>query len=139
MRHTITRTVAGTVAAGLLALGTAGVAGAATPAAGTTATAPLLTPGNGRLAHFDCTRAPHVLARIQKAEARIASGLPKLTAAEARAAAAGETGRADRIQKVITRLESPTLTSRLHKLVAAVEAKCNVAVPPTTTAPAPGT
>jgi len=123
--------VVGTVAAGTLALGTVGVAGAAAPAAGTTATAPLLTPGAGKLARFDCTRAPHVLARIQKGEARIASGLPRVTAAEAKAKAAGETRRADRIQKLITRLESPTLKARLDKLAAAIEAKCNVAAPTT--------
>ena len=140
-RHTIMMAVAGTMAVGTLALGGVAAAAPGVGATGTAATtgtapvAPLLSPGTGRLAHFDCTRAPHVLARIQRGEARIASGLPKLTAAEAKATAAGETRRSARIQKLITRFESPTLKTRLDKLATAIEAKCDVAAPAATNPP----
>jgi hypothetical protein len=109
--------VVGAVAVGALSLGTAGIAGAAT-------TAPAQV---GR--HFNCANATKVLTRIQKGEARIAAGLPKLTAAEAKATQAGDTTLANRIQKRITRLESPTFHARLTKVSAAIEAKCNVPAP----------
>ena len=137
MGHTArmcSRLAVGVVAVGTLALGGAGVAGAAAPS-GTGAGAPVVAVASGRLAHFDCARAGRVLARIQKAEDRIAAGLPKLTAAEAKAKAAGKTARAARIQKRITHLESPAVSARLHRVSAAIGAKCQVSVPSATTGP----
>ena len=119
MKHmipTAKRVVVGAVAVGALSLGAAGMAGA-TPA---------------KLARFNCANATKVLDRIQTGEAHIAAGLPKLTAAQAQAAAAGHTKRADRLQKRITRLESATFKSRLDKAASAIEAKCNVAAPGST-------
>ena len=127
MKHmipTARRVVVGVVAVGALSLGAAGMAGAAT----TGSTAP--TPA--KLAQFNCANATKVLDRIQTGEAHIAAGLPKLTAAQAQAAAAGHTKRADRLQKRITRLESATFKSRLDKAASAIEAKCNVAAPGST-------
>ena len=134
-----------TVAAGALALGTAGVAGASAPtlaassgtpvatSSGTpVATTPPVAPGTGRLSHFSCARAGKALARIQRAEAAIAAGLPKLHAAESKATAAGRTRRAARIQKAINRLGRPGESARLQKLATGIEAKCNVSAPATT-------
>lgn len=126
-----------TVAAGALALGTAGVAGASAPTLAASsntpvATTPQVTAGAGRLRHFSCPRAGKALARIQKAEAAIAAGFPKLHAAESKATAAGRTRRADRIQKAINRLGRPGESARLQKLATAIEAKCNVSAPATT-------
>ncbi len=124
MKHVIPtakKMIVGVVAVGALSLGAAGMAGAATTGIDPNASA--------RLAHFDCANATKVLDKIQKGEASIASGLPKLTAAQAKAAAAGHTQRADRLQKRITRLESATFKSRLDKAASAIEAKCNVAAP----------
>ena len=140
--------VAAAVTVGTLAFGASGVAGATAPAltatSGTPAASTQLTPGaQRRLSHFSCSRAPKALGRLQKVEARIAAGLPKLHAAETKATAAGKTKRANRIQKAITRLERPGTTARLQALAAAIEAKCNVSAPitpPTSAAPgAPGT
>ncbi len=128
MKHVIPtarKLIVGVAAVGALSLGAAGMAGAATTGSTATATAT----GSGRLAHFDCANATKVLDKIQTGEASIASGLPKLTAAQAKAAAAGNTQRADRLQKRITRLESTTFKSRLDKAASAIEAKCNVAAP----------
>jgi len=124
MKHiipTARKMIVGVMAVGALSLGAAGMAGAATT--GSTANASV------RLAHFDCANATKVLDKIQTGEASIASGLPKLTAAQAKAAAAGNTQRADRLQKRITRLESATFRSRLDKAASAIEAKCDVAAP----------
>ena len=126
MKHmipTARRVAVGVVAAGALSLGTAGMAGAVTT--GT-------TPTPARLAHFNCANATKVLDRIQTGEAHIAAGLPKLTAAQAQAAAAGDTKRADRLQQRITRLESATFKSRLDKAASAIEARCNAAAPGST-------
>jgi hypothetical protein len=117
---TLKKLAVGTVAVGALSLGTAGIAGAATT-----------TPSPNVHRHFTCANAPKVLALIQKGEARIAAGLPKLTAAEAKAKAAGDTARANRIQKRITRLESAQFHTRLTRATAAIEAKCHVAAPVT--------
>ena len=128
------------VAAGGLTLGTAGVAAATAPTltstAGTPAVAQSGPAAKNRLAKFSCTRAPRALSRIDKTEARIAAGLPKLHAAEAKATAAGKTKRAARIEKVITRLSRPGVTARLQGLASAIEAKCGVSAPATT--PTPG-
>ena len=119
------RAAVGTVAVGVLSLGAVGLSGTA----GAAPTVPKVG------AHFNCANADKVLTRIQAGEARIAAGLPKLTAAEAKATAAGETRRSARIQKLITRLESPTLKTRLDKLATAIEAKCDVAAPAATNPP----
>ena len=116
------KAVVGAVAVGALSLGAAGVAGAAT--AGTTTPTP-----STRLASFNCANAAKVLGRIQMVEGDIAAGLPKLTAAQAKAAAAGHTKLADRLAKRITRLKGATFTNRLDKAASAVEAKCNVPAP----------
>jgi hypothetical protein len=125
MRHVTsmgTKLVVGAVALGSLSIGTAGWAGAATT---TPTTAPATTPAR----HFNCARATKVLTRIDKVEARIAAKLPGLTARKARAAKAGRTKRAARLQKEITRFESPKFSARLTKASAAIEAKCHVSAP----------
>ena len=109
--------VVGAVVVGALSVGVAGIAGADT----------MTVPKVG--AHFNCARADKVLTRIHKGEARIAAGLPKLTAAEAKAKQTGNTRRADRIQKRITRFESPAFKARLDKAAATIEAKCHVPAP----------
>ena len=115
----------GAVAVGALSLGTAGLAGAAAP----TSTPSAATPSAAR--HFNCANAPKVLARIQKGEADIAAGLPKLTAAQARAAKADHTKRAAALQKRITRFESTRFKDRLARITSAIEARCNVSAPST--------
>jgi hypothetical protein len=109
--------VVGAVVVGALSMGAAGTAGAVT----------LRVPKAG--AHFSCARADKVLVRIQKGEAHIAAGLPRLTAAEAKAKQAGDTKRADRIQRRITRFERPAYKARLDRAAAAIEAKCHVPAP----------
>jgi hypothetical protein len=104
----------GAVAVGALSLGTVGMAGAATPTA----------------RHFNCARATKTLTRIEKNEAHIVAGLPKLEAREAKALAEGKTTRAARIEKRINRWESATFKARLTKRSAGIEAKCNVSAPP---------
>jgi hypothetical protein len=116
------KAIVGVVAVGALSLGAAGVAGAAT--AGTATPTPAT-----RLANFNCANATKVLDRIQKVEGDIAAGLPKLTAAQAKAAAAGHTRLADRLERRITQLKSATFTNRLDKVASAIEAKCNVPAP----------
>lgn len=116
--------VVGAVAAGALALGAAGVAGAATT--GSTSTAP------AAIQKFNCANATKVLDRIQKGEASIAAGLPKLTAAQSKAAASGHTRLADRLEKRITRLGSPAFQAKLTKASSLIEAKCNVPAPTAT-------
>ena len=98
---------------GTVALGTAGVAGADSSTA---------TPASAH--HYDCTRAPKALARIQATEAQIAAGLPKLHAAQTRAQQKGKAKRADRLEKRIARMETPTFKARLEKRKAKIEAKC---------------
>jgi hypothetical protein len=121
---TAKKLVIGAVAVGALSLGTAGMAGASTPATGTQA-----------ISRFNCANATKVLTRIDNGEARIAAGLPKLTAAQAAASKAGETRRADRLARRITRLESSTFHTRLTRAAAAIEAKCNVAAPSAASTP----
>jgi hypothetical protein len=108
----------GMLSVGGLSLGTAGAAAATT------------TPAVVR--NFDCARATKVLTRIDKGEARIAAGLPKLTAAEARLTKAGHTELANRLQKRITRLESTQFKARLTRASSAIEAKCHVSDPGST-------
>ena len=116
---TAKRLIVGVVAVGALSVGAAGVAGAATA-----------NPTPARVANFNCANASKVLAKIQTAEGHIANGLPKLTAAQAKAAAAGKTKLAARLEKRITRLESSTFKARLDKATSAIDAKCNVGTPP---------
>jgi hypothetical protein len=145
--HILRTMIIGMTTAGAIVIGMAGTAGAtapvpaATPAASTGATQPQTHSGSDRAAHFNCARAPRALARIDRIEARISAGLPKLNQAEARAKAAGNTQRAARIQKRIDRLDSPALKSRLDRLTARIDAKCGAPAPTTghtttTTAPA---
>jgi hypothetical protein len=117
------------VAAGSLSFGAVSLAGAA-PAPSSAPPAPTTqAPATGK--GFNCANATKVLDRIQKGEAQIAAGLPKLTAAEAKATANGNTTRATRIQKRITRLESATFKARLDKMAQKIETKCNVPAPTT--------
>jgi len=113
----------GALVAGSLALGTAGMASASTPTsspqASTTAAAN----------QFNCANATKALTRIQKVEGRINAGLPKLSAAQQKASSAGHTKRADRLQKWITRLESPAFKQRLQTRSQNIESKCNVSAP----------
>jgi|ERR1022692_5073365 uncharacterized protein HemY len=118
---TAKKLVIGAVAVGALSFGTAGMAGAAT------------VPGTQAISHFNCANATKMLTRIDKGEARIAAGLPKLTAAQAQASKAGDTKLANRLAKRITRLESSKFHTRLTKASAAIEAKCNVTAPSTAT------
>jgi hypothetical protein len=67
-----------------------------------------------------------VLAKIAKAESRIAAGLPKLTKAEQTARANGNTVRADRLAKRIARFESPAMAARLAKITKRIDAACNL-------------
>jgi uncharacterized protein HemY len=105
------------------------MAGAATSAAGTPAA------GTQAISHFDCANATKALTRIDKGEARIAAGLPTLTAAQAASSKAGDTRRANRLAKRIARLESSTFHARLTRAAAAIEAKCNVTAPSTASTP----
>jgi hypothetical protein len=126
---TAKKLVIGAVAAGTIALGTAGVVGA-----DSTSTVPKAAH------HFNCDRAPKVLTRIQAREARIAARLTKLTGAEAKAKQHGNIRRENLIKKRITRLEGPAFKARLDKESAAIEAKCHVSAPPTgSSAPTPAT
>ena len=118
---TAKRVVVGVVAVGALSLGATGIAGAATtgstgsvPAAGTS---------------INCANASKVLERIQTRESHIAAGLPKLTAAQAKAAQSGDAARAARLQKRITKLESPKFKARLDGISKRIEATCQVAAP----------
>jgi hypothetical protein len=125
MLKKIVITTALAVAAGTLSFGAVG--GASASAAPNATTPSAQVPKVGK--NFNCANASKVLSRIQKVEARIAAGLPKLTAAEARAKANGNTKRATRIQKGITRFESATFKSRLDTASQKIEAKCNVPAP----------
>ncbi len=126
------RMAVGVVAAVLLSLGAGGIAGAASPAPApgsptTSPTDPSPAPPSTTAParrHFDCDRAPRALARIQKVERDIKSGLPKLNQAEQRAKSAGKTTRAQRIQRRIERLENPRTTARLDRLTQRIEARC---------------
>jgi hypothetical protein len=124
---TAKRLVIGAVAVGALSFGTAGMAGAAT------------VPGSQAISHFNCANATKVLTRIDNGEARIASGLPKLTAAQAKASKAGHTKLANGLAKRITRLESSKFHTRLTKAAAAIEAKCNVTAPSSASTPSTAT
>jgi hypothetical protein len=124
MKHlipTAKKLIVGVVAVGALSVGAVGIAGAATTGAASA------TPA--RVHNFNCANAPKVLARIQKVEGDIANGLPKLTAAQAKAASAGKTNVAARLEKRITLLESSAFKARLDKATSAIDAKCNVAPP----------
>ncbi len=122
----------GVVAAGVLAVGLASIASASPSVAPTTTTHTHSAPRP--LQHFDvgrfnCADATKALTRIGKVEAHVAAGLPKLTAAQARAARDGRPVRARRLERAISRLESSTFRARLTRVSAAIEAKCHVAAP----------
>jgi hypothetical protein len=112
----------GALVAGSLTLGTAGIASASTPTSSPSSSTPAAST-------FNCANATKALTRIQKIEGRINAGLPKLTAAQQKAAAAGKTKRADHLQKRITRLESAQFKQRLQTRSQKIEAKCNVSAP----------
>jgi hypothetical protein len=121
-------TAAIVVTAGALSFGAVSLVGASPAQAAAKARTPASqVPKVGK--NFNCANATKVLTRIQKGEAQIAAGLPKLTAAEAKAKANGNTTRATRIQARITRLESATFKARLDKASQLIEAKCHVAAP----------
>ena len=119
--------VAAVAAAGALSLALAGTveASPAGAAPALLAKAPKVGP------HFNCARAPKVLARIQRTESQISSGLPALTNRQAKAKAREKTNRANRLQKLISRLESPQLKQKLTAASQAIEAKCHVSAPST--------
>ncbi len=116
----IRKVIATTALTGALALGVGGVASAAstTPPAGGTATATHT---------FNCARAPRVLARIAKLEARAQAFIPKAQAREATAQKNGNTTRANKIAARITRVQG--LEARAATLQQKVEATCPGAVP----------
>ena len=125
------------VAAGALSFGASAIADASPSSSAPTATHAVANstaqatrvPRVGQ--KFNCANADKVLARIQKGEARIAAGLPKLTAAQAKAQAAGHTRRAARLQKVITRAKSAAFAARLDRVSQKIETVCHVAAPGT--------
>ena len=117
-----TKIVLSAAAVGALSIGAAGIAGAATPAQ-----ASVRAPVVGK--NFNCANAQKVLTRIEQGESQIAAGLPKLTAAQQKAQQAGKIQRAARLQKKITRLESPTFKARLARVSQKIESKCQVAAP----------
>jgi hypothetical protein len=123
-------TTAIAVTAGALSFGAVGLVGVSPAQAAAKAKTPSAqVPKVGK--NFNCANATKVLTRIQKGEAQIAAGLPKLTAAEAKAKANGNTKRATRIQARIAHLESATFKAKLVKASQLIEAKCHVAAPPT--------
>jgi hypothetical protein len=113
----------GAMVAGSLTLGTAGMASASTPTSSPSTTTPAAA------TQFNCANATKALTRIQKVEGRISAGLPNLTAAQQKAATNGNTKRADRLQKRITRLESASFKQRLQTRSQKIEATCNVSAP----------
>ena len=123
------------VTAGALAFGASAIADASPASSAPTATHAAAkdtanatsVPKVGKT--FNCANADKVLARIQKGEARIAAGLPKLTAAQTKAQAAGHTRRAARLQKVITRAKSAAFAARLNNVSQKIETQCDVAAP----------
>jgi len=138
-----TKFAAGVVLTGALALGSVGVASAATPSTSTATPAKVsaaarlhqLKRAEYLVKHpqaFNCANEAKAEAKITKAEAKITAGLPKLVAAEQKAEANGHTKLAARIQKAITKAESPSTTQALQKLQAEITAKC--AAPSTSTA-----
>ncbi|MGA2835876.1 MAG: hypothetical protein ABSF84_04705 [Acidimicrobiales bacterium] len=123
------------LAVATVTLGSSVTAGAATPTAtGSTgpsgASSSQAVSGSGRP---HCARADRVLSRIDRIEARIDAGLPRLTKAEARAEAAGDTARADRIRRAITELESPALTTQLNRRASALIGRCGPPAPASST------
>lgn len=121
--HMLKKLAVGAVVAGSLTLGMAGAASASTPTSSPSTSPPAATK------QFNCANATKALTRIQKVEGRISAGLPKLTAAQQKAAAAGHTKRADRLQKRITRLESARFKQRLQNRSQKIESRCNVSAP----------
>jgi hypothetical protein len=122
----VKKLVTGVVAAGALSVGVAGVLGA-TPAGAAQAAVITSAPKVG--AHFNCARATKLQARIARAETQIANGLPALSGRHAKAVAHGNPRRAARLQKLISRLESPQFKAKLVKASQAIEAKCHVSLP----------
>jgi len=116
----ISKVIATTALTGAIALGVGGVASAAstTPAAGGTGTHT-----------FNCARAPRVLARIAKLEARAQAFIPKAQAREATAQKNGNTTRANKIAARITKVQG--LEAKATTLQQKVEARCPGAVPAT--------
>ena len=117
-----TKFAVGAIVAGSLVLGTAGTAFATTPTGSSTPSAPATS-------QFNCANATKALTRIQKIEGRINAGLPNLTAAEQKASANGNTKRAARLQKRITRYESAAFKQRLQTRMQKIETTCNVSAP----------
>lgn len=137
IRATATVLVA-TAAAGSLSLA-GGIAGAATPPTHSRAHA-RKHKHHFSIASFKCSHADRVLTHIHDAQTNIAAGLPKLTAREQIASTKGHTLRAKRIEKRITRRESPKFKTFLAKAASGIEGKCHVSAPPVTTSPPhPGT
>ncbi len=138
IRATATVLVA-TAAVGSLSLA-GGIAGAAAPATHANAHAKTHVRKHKHhpfsIASFKCSHAERTLVHIQDAQAHIAAGLPKLTHREKVATQKGKTVRANRIEKRITRRESPTFKTFLTTAASGIEGKCHVPAPPVTTLPA---
>jgi hypothetical protein len=118
-----TKLAVGSLVVGSLALGSAGMAFASTPTSSPPSSAPAAA------SQFNCANATKALTRIQKIEGQINAGLPKLTAAQAKAASSGHTERAARLQKRITRYESAAFKQRLQTRSQKIESLCNVSAP----------
>jgi len=131
-KRTSVRFMIATGAVGALALAASGAAAAAAPATSGSVGSPAASASQGTPASSlasgsgrpRCVRGERVLVRIERIESRIDAGLPRMTKAEARAKAAGNTARADRIQRAITGLESPALTTKLDRLSAKIVGRC---------------
>jgi hypothetical protein len=119
--------VTAVVAVGILSAGVGGVL-EATPAGAAPAVF-TKAPKVGR--HFNCARAEKVLTRIERTESQVSKGLPSLSTRQAKAKAHGRANRANRLQKLISRLESPQFKTNLAKAAQAIEAKCHVSAPST--------
>jgi hypothetical protein len=104
--------IAGTAITGALTLGLAGAAGAA-GSTGSTGAGPAISPTT-----TVCSLLPQMQARVQKLESKLAAGLTKAQAAEAKAKAAGHTKLADRIGNRITKVQDreTKVNARLSKL-----------------------
>jgi hypothetical protein len=109
------KALAATVVCGAVALGTGGAAFATT---GTTNGSGSTTTAR----HFNCARAPKILARIDKVEAKVTKRLPKLEAAESKASSAGHSKLAARIENRINKLEK--VNTKVAALATKIETKC---------------
>jgi hypothetical protein len=107
--------IAGAAVAGALTFGAAGIAGASTPSTGSTGSTGAGVPAR-------CAKLPALQARVQKAEAKVATWVPKAEAREAKVKAAGHTKLADAIGTRITKVQNRE--TKINARLAKAQAKC---------------